>query len=92
MIGTIVTITIFFIYFPSNHSIEQSVTALKILYNGAIVLLGGVLAYTFFFKSSFSINDVLEKTMEEMTTSPFISLSPVQVSQEEWNGLTGKNG
>lgn len=88
VIGTIVTITIFFIYFPTNHSIEQSVTALTTIYNGAIVLFGGLLAYKLFFSSSFSITGVLEKAMDQMNLPPSVQFSPIHVTN--WNELTNE--
>ena len=88
VIGTIVTITIFFIYFPTNHSIEQSVTALTTIYDGAIVLFGGLLAYKLFFSTSFSITGVLEKAMDQMNLPPSVQFSPVHVTN--WNELTNE--
>ena len=83
--GTVVTVAIFVAVFPTNNFIEQSVTALTTIYNGAIVLFGGLLAYKLFFSSSFSITGVLEKAMNLL---PPVQFSPVHVTN--WNELTNE--
>ena len=73
--GSTGTVAAFVVYFPTNtHFIEESVTALSTIYNGVIVLIGGLLAYKlglFYFGSSFSISGALEKVMVQMNTPPF---------------------
>ena len=84
--GTIATVITFF---PTNNFIEESVTALTSIYNGAIVLIGGLLAYKiglFYFGSSLSISGALEKVMDQMNTPPFNPFNPIQMN--EWNELT----
>ena len=83
VIGTIATVATFIVHFPTNNFIEESVTALTTIYNGAIILFGGLLAYKlglFYFSSSFSINGALRKAINQMNNPP---PNPIP-----WNELT----
>ena len=63
----VVIVTSFVAFFPTNHSIEQSITALTTISNGAI-FLGGLLAYKFFFNGT---NGVQEKSTNQMNDNVF---------------------
>ena len=43
--GVLITITIFIVKIPVNNSIEESAHGVESLYNGAVVLIGGIIAY-----------------------------------------------
>ena len=80
------TVSIFVIFFPTNHTIEESVTALSTIYNVTIVVFGGLLTYFVFFNHSFSVNSALEKTMEKMNDPPPNVLNSIQ--ENKWDNLT----
>ena len=84
--GVLVTITIFIVNIPVNNSIEESADSVKSLYNGAILLIGGIIAYNvgwYYFFGSFSFNRAMEKAMTEMQI-PFNNPS----DNVHWQGLT----
>ena len=84
--GVLVTITIFIVYIPVNKSIEESADGVKSLYNGAVVLIGGIIAYNvgwYYFFGSFFFNKAMEKAMKDMEI-PFNNPS----DNSHWQSLT----
>ena len=84
--GVLVTITIFIVNIPVNNSIEESADGVKSLYNGAILLIGGIIAYNVgwhYFFGSFSFNRAMERAMTEMQI-PFNNPS----DNAHWQRLT----
>ena len=67
--GLIVTVAIFITSIPVNNSIETSTDAVTSIYNGAVVLIGGLLAYRLgwrYIGRPFSVKDALEKALEQV--------------------------
>ena len=84
--GVLVTITIFIVNIPVNNSIEESADGVKSLYNGAVLLIGGIIAYNvgwYFFFGSFSFNKAMERAMKDMQI-PFNNPS----DNSRWQSLT----
>ena len=83
--GVLITITIFVVNIPVNNSIEESADGIKSLYNSAVVLIGGIIAYNvgwYYFFGSFSFNKAMEKAMTNMKV-PFSDNSHWQSLTEE---------
>ena len=71
--GILVTITIFVVSNPVHNSISEAADGVTSIYNGGVVLIGGIIAYNvgwYYFFGSFSLEDALKAAMEEMET-PF---------------------
>ena len=84
--GVLVTITIFIVNIPVNNSIEESADGVKSLYNGAVLLIGGIIAYNvgwYYFFGSFSFNKAMERAMKDMEI-PFNNPS----DNSHWQRLT----
>ena len=84
--GVLVTITIFIVYIPVNKSIEESADGVNSLYNGAVLLIGGIIAYNFvwyYLFGSFSFNKAMERAMKDMQI-PFNNPS----DNSHWQRLT----
>ena len=71
--GILVTITIFVVSIPVHNSISEAADGVTSMYNGGMVLIGGIIAYNvgwYYFFGSFSLEEALKAAMEEMET-PF---------------------
>lgn len=67
--GTIAAVTLFFVEIANNNSVEQSITGITTIYNGAVILVGVLIAYSVgvhYFEYPFSLENALKKAMEEM--------------------------
>ena len=67
--GIIAAVTIFFVEIANNNSAEQSITGITTIYNGAVILIGVLVAYSVglrYFEHPFSLENALKKAMEEM--------------------------
>ena len=74
--GVIITVVLFFTHVPINNSIENSLTGLTTIFNGAVVLIGGFIAYRVsvkYFGNPFSLEDALKDAMNEIKKTPFKS-------------------
>ena len=72
--GIILIVATFIIHVPINNSIEHSLTGISSLFNGAVILIGGYIAYTVgikHFGNPFSFEDALKNAMNEIKTTPF---------------------
>ena len=72
--GVLVTILIFVAAIPVNNSIEESSDGITSIYNGAVVLIGSIIAYKigwYYFGNSFSVDDALKQAMAEIKMTPF---------------------
>ena len=81
----VMIITVYVVSVPVNNSIETASEGVTSIYNGAIVLIGGLLAYRIgwqYFGHSFSPSDALENALEKISHEPF------GVSKREWKKLT----
>ena len=84
--GVIITVVLFFTHVPINNSIENSLTGLTTIFNGAVVLIGGFIAYRVsikYFGNPFSLEDALKNAMNEIDKTPF-----KQGKKENWSKLT----
>ena len=84
--GVLVTITIFIVNIPVNNSIEESAHGVKSLYNGAVLLIGGIIAYNvgwYYLFGSFSFNKAIERAMKDMQI-PFNN----PIDNSHWQRLT----
>lgn len=84
----IATVTIFVASVPVNNSLESSTDSVTTIYNGVVVLIGGVVAYTVFchyFDHSFSMEGALKQAMNELN-DPF--RPPEDGSDIRWEKLT----
>lgn len=71
--GILVTITIFVVSIPVHNSISEAADGVTSIYNGGMVLIGGIIAYNvgwYYFFGSFSLEEALKAAMKEMET-PF---------------------
>ena len=71
--GILVTITIFVVSIPVHNSISEAADGVTSIYNGGVVLIGGIIAYNvgwYYFFGSFSLEEALKAAMKEMET-PF---------------------
>ena len=74
VVGTIITVAIFIIYIPISNSIEDTAVGITTVYHGAVLLIGGLIAYNIgghYFGGSFSMNNVLNRAMQEIGNNPF---------------------
>ena len=72
--GSIVTVLIFVAAIPVNNSIEQSSEGITSIYNGAVVLIGSIIAYKVgwhYFGNSVSVEDALKQAMAKVNIAPF---------------------
>ena len=72
--GILVTVLIFVAAIPVNNSIEESSDGITSIYNGAVVLIGSIIAYKigwYYFGNSFSVDDALKQAMAEIKMTPF---------------------
>ena len=72
--GSIVTVIVFVAAIPVNNSIEQSSEGITSIYNGAVVLIGSIIAYKVgwhYFGNPFSVEDALKQAMAEIKMTPF---------------------
>ena len=86
--GVLVTITIFIVNIPVNNSIEESADCVKSLYNGAVLLIGGIIAYNvgwYYLFGSFSFNKAMERAMKDMQI-PFNN----PIDNSHWQSLTAE--
>ena len=73
-LGIIVIVFLFVYHVPINNSIEQSVTGITTIFNGAVILIGSFIAYSVgiqYFGNQFSLEDALKKAMKEIKKTPF---------------------
>ena len=64
--------TVFVVTIPVSNSIETATDGISTIYNGAIVLIGGLLAYRIgwhYIGYSFSVSGALEKALEKMKST-----------------------
>lgn len=84
--GVIVTITIFVISVPVSNSIETTSEGVTSIYNGAVILIGGLLAYKigwYYLGNSFSVTEALQKALKKVERPPF------RVDREnDWENIT----
>ena len=82
-------IAVFVVTVPVSNSIETATEGVTSIYNGAIVLIGGLLAYRIgwhYIGQSFSVSDALEKALEKMDYPlPQENKLP---NKEKWEELT----
>ena len=82
-------IAVFVVTVPVSNSIETATEGVTSIYNGAIVLIGGLLAYRIgwhYIGQSFSVSDALEKALEKMDYPlPQENKLP---DKEKWEELT----
>ena len=72
--GIIYIVTTFIIHVPMNNSIEHSLTGITTIVNGAVILIGGYVAYSVgikHFGNPFSLEDALKNAMNEIKKTPF---------------------
>ena len=70
----ILIVTTFITHVPINNSIEHSLTGVTTLFNGAVILIGGFIAYSVgikHFGNPFSLEDALKNAMNEIKKTPF---------------------
>ena len=80
----VVIITLYVVTVPVNNSIETTSEGVTSIYNGAVVLIGGLLAYKIgwqYFGHSFSASDALKDALVGME-------SPTGMNNDEWKKLT----
>ena len=80
----VVIITLYVVTVPVNNSIETTSEGVTSIYNGAVVLIGGLLAYKIgwqYFGHSFSASDALKDALVGME-------SPMGMNKDEWKKLT----
>ena len=73
-LGILIILFLFVYYVPINNSIEQSVTGITTIFNGAVILIGGFVAYSVgiqYFGNPFSLEDALKNAMNEINKTPF---------------------
>ena len=81
----VVIITLYVVTVPVNNSIETASEGVTSIYNGAVVLIGGLLAYKIgwqYFGHSFSASDALKDALDGMESSP------TGMNKDEWKKLT----
>ena len=82
---------VFIYYIPINHSIEESVNGVQTIYNGAVLLIGGLIAYNigwfYYHSKKFSVEGAMQKAMKEMKENPF-GRDPNQYVEEGWDVLS----
>ena len=81
----VLIITLYVVTVPVNNSIETASEGVTSIYNGAVVLIGGLLAYKIgwrYFGHSFSVSDALEDALECMEAPP------AGVRVKDWDNLT----
>ena len=86
--GTIAAVTLFFVEIANNNSVEQSITGITTIYNGAVILIGVVIAYSVgvrYFENPFSLENALKKAMEEMNAP--LNFNPDN-NNRNWENLT----
>ena len=74
VMGTITTIAIFIVDIPISNSIEDTAIGITTIYNGAVLLIGTLIAYNVgghYFGGSFSVNTVLNRAMRGIKNNPF---------------------
>ena len=72
--GILITMTIFVVNAPVNHSIEAAAGGVDTVYNSMVVIVGALIAYRIgwhYLGYSFSIEKALEIAMKEMKATPF---------------------
>ena len=65
----LVILALFFVSVPVDNSIEESADGLTSIYNGVVVLIGGLIAYNIgwnYFFNSFSLQQAMKVAMKEM--------------------------
>ena len=82
---------VFIYYIPINHSIEESINGVQTIYNGAVLLIGGLIAYNigwfYYHSKKFSVEGAMQKAMKEMKENPF-GRDPNQYVEEAWDVLS----
>ena len=82
---------VFIYYIPINHSIEESINGVQTIYNGAVLLIGGLIAYNigwfYYHSNKFSVEGAMQKAMKEMKKNPF-GRDPIQYVEEGWDVLS----
>ena len=60
----------FYSHVPVNNAVEGSVSGISSIYNSAVLLIGGLIAYNvgwYYFRTSFSFEDAIRKAMKNVT-------------------------
>ena len=91
----VLIITLYVVTVPVNNSIETTSEGVTSIYNGAVVLIGGLLAYKIgwqYFGHSFSISDALEDALKRIN-APSAALERIKEPQpgvgvKKWDNLT----
>ena len=91
----VLIITLYVVTVPVNNSIETTSEGVTSIYNGAVVLIGGLLAYKIgwqYFGHSFSVSDALEDALKRIN-APSAALErikepPPGVGVKKWDNLT----
>ena len=81
----VVIITLYIVSVPVNNSIETTSDGVTSIYNGAVILIGALLAYKIgwqYFGCSFSVLDALEKALKDLSKPPF------GAKTDKWGKLT----
>lgn len=76
VVSTTITliVSLFVAHVQTNGSLEQSITGIATMYNGAVILIGGLIAYSMgmqYFGNGFSLKRALKKAMKDMKDAPF---------------------
>ena len=84
--GINIVITVFVISVPISNSIETTSEGVTSIYNGAVILIGGLLAYKigwYYLGNSFSVSQALQKALTKVEIPPF------KVDREnDWSKIT----
>ena len=70
----VVVLALFVVTVPVSNSIETASDGVRSIYSGAVILIGGLLAYKIggeYIKNPFSISDALKKAMFKIEKDPF---------------------
>ena len=69
-----IIVSLFVAHVPTNRSLEQSITGIGTMYNGGVILVGGLIAYSMgmqYFGNGFSLEMALKKAMKGIKNAPF---------------------
>ena len=86
--GIHIAAAIFYSHIPINNAIEESVTGISSIYNSAVLLIGGLIAYNvgwYYFRSSFSFENAVRNAMKELSKK-----KPSEYANEDWKESENK--
>ena len=82
--GVLIAVTLFVFVIPINYAIEESVSGVATIYNSAVLLIAGLIAYNIGwhnFGHVFSLESALKKALHQMNIVPTFN-------SEKWKQLT----